>query len=213
LRLPEIDNPDKYMDLYVVDFGGHSGVGFTADEVAELLESEKFNPVRDNKSTMPDGSQKRVVSNGIKVYRIYKAYPDGKMELKGVPSQIFQLEAGMFFYESDEAVARGDYKRLVNAAVSTAVPTKAKVHLAKYNNGKFATAIIYPAEKDEQISKWLLALDYKTQGAAEGGIEAVKRYYAEKPQILERHQLFEQGQIDSLTGAELLAATKRALVR
>jgi hypothetical protein len=191
--LPEIKNPDNYIDLYVVDFGGHSGVGFTADEVAELLESEKF--------------------KDVKIYKIHRAYPDGKMELKGVPSQIFQLEAGMFFYESDEAAARGDYKRLVNAAVSTAPPTKAKVHLAKYNNEKFATALIFPAEYNDAVSRWLLALDYKTQGAAEGGIEAVKRYYAAQPEILERHQLFEQKQIESLTGAELLAATKRALVR
>ena len=193
MKLPEIKNADRYIDLYVVDFGGHSGVGFAADEVSELLESEKF--------------------KDVKIYKIYRAYPDGKMELKGVPSQIFQLEAGMFFYESDETAARGDYKRLVNAAVSTAVPTKAKVHLAKYNNDKFATALIFPAEYNDAVSRWLLDIDYKTQGAAEGGIEAVKRYYDTKPEILERHQLFEQKQIESLTGAELLAATKRALVR
>src|SRR4030043_1727383 len=102
MNLPQIKNPDKYVDLYVVDFGDHSGVGFTADEVAQLLESEKF--------------------KNIKVYRIYNAYPDGRMELKGVPNEIFQLEAGMFFYETDEAAARSDYKKLVNAAVSTAAP-------------------------------------------------------------------------------------------
>ncbi len=193
MRLPEIKNPDKYIDLYIVDFGGHSGVGFTADEVAELLESEKF--------------------KDVKVYRIYKAYPDGRMELKGVPSEIFQLEAGMFFYESDETAARSDYKKLTGSAVKTAAPAKAKVHLAKYSDEKFVLAIIYPAEKDEQISRWLLALDYKTQGAAEGGIKAVKKYYADKPEILERHQLFDRQQNESLAGAKLLAATKMAVVR
>ena len=90
MKLPEIKNPDKYVDLYVVDFGDRSGVGFTADEVAQLLESEKF--------------------KDVKVYRIYNAYPDGRMELKGVPNEIFQLEAGMFFYEFDETIAQGDFK-------------------------------------------------------------------------------------------------------
>ena len=193
MKLPQIKNPDKYIDLYVVDFGDHSGVGFTADEVAGLLESEKF--------------------KDIKVYRIYNAYPDGKMELKGVPNEIFQLEAGMFFYETDEIAARGDFKRLINSAVETTPPAKAKVHLAKYSDEKFATAIIFPAEYNDQISRWLLDIDYKTAGSAEGGTEAVKRYYADSPEILERHQLFNQQQIESLTGAQLLAATKTALVR
>jgi hypothetical protein len=66
MKLPEVKDSQKYKGLYVVDFGGRCGVGFTADEVAELLESEKF--------------------KDVKVYKIYKAYPDGRMELKGVPS-------------------------------------------------------------------------------------------------------------------------------
>jgi hypothetical protein len=193
MKLPEIKNPDKYVDLYVVDFGDHSGVGFTADEAAELLESEKF--------------------KDVKVYRIYKAYPDGKMELKGVPSEIFQLEAGIFFYEFDQTAANGDYKKLIDFAVKTAPPAKAKVHLARYDDGKFVTALIFPAEYDDEISQWLLGIDYRTAGPAEGGIGAVKRYYADEPEILERHQLFNQRQMDSLTGAELLAATKTAIVR
>jgi hypothetical protein len=193
MKIPQINNPDKYVDLYVVDFGDHSGTGFTADEVAELLESEKF--------------------KDVKVYRIYKAYPDGKVELKGVPSGTFQLEVGMFFYEFDETIARSDYKKLISSAVKTAPPAKAKVYLAKYSDDKFVTAIVFPAEYNDQISRWLLDIDYKTAGAAEGGIEAVKRYYTDEPEILERHQLFSQEQIESLTGAELLAATKTALVR
>ena len=193
MKLPQIKNYEKYKSLYVVDFGDHSGVGFTADEIAELLESEKF--------------------KDIKVYRIYRAYPDGKMELKGVPNGIFQLEAGMFFYELDEAAARNDYKKLISAAVQTAPPVKAKVHLAKYDDDKFVTAVIFPAEYNDQISGWLLDIDYKTVGTAEGGIDAAKRYYDDKPEILERHQLFNQQQIESLTGEKLLAATKLAMVR
>jgi len=193
MKLPQIKNPDKYVDLYVVDFGDHSGVGFNADEVAELLESEKYKDVN--------------------IYRIYNAYPDGKMELKGVPNEIFQLEMGMFFYEFDETAAQGDFKKLINSAVKTAPPAKAKVHLAKYDSQKFATAIIFPAESNDQFSQWLLDIDYKTAGSAEGGIEAVKRYYADAPQILQRHQLFGQQKFESKTGEELLAMTKMAVVR
>ncbi len=193
MQLPQIKNPDRYIDLYAVDFGDHNGVGFTADEVAELLESERF--------------------KDVKVYRIYKAYPDGKMELKGVPSGIFQLEAGIFFYEFEKSAAESDYKKLISSAVKTNPPAKAKIHLAKYTDEKFVTALIYPAEYTDLFSRWLLDIDYKTAGSAEGGIEAVKRYYAEKPEILERHQLWDKQKFESLTGAELLAATKKAVIR
>ena len=42
MKLPEIKEANKYTGLYVVDFGDHCGVGFTAGEIAELLESERF---------------------------------------------------------------------------------------------------------------------------------------------------------------------------
>jgi len=149
MKLPELKKPEKYVGLYIFDFGDHAGVGFTAEEVAELLESEKY-------------------KHG-KVYKIHRAYPDGTLELKGVPAQTFQLEAGMFFYSSNLETARGDFKKLVNLAVRTSPPCRAKVHLAKYDDDKFAVALIYPAEYDGDVSFWLLDGQYKTSGAADGG--------------------------------------------
>ena len=193
MKLPEVENADKYVGLYVVDFGDHSGLGFTANEVAELLESKKFAEV--------------------KVYKIHRASPDGQMELKGVTSQTLQLEKGMFFYAGDNDTAQSDYKRLVELAVTTSAPCRAKVHLAKYSDEKFVTAIIYPAEHDDEISRWLIDGNYKTAGPAEGGIEAVQRYYDQAPEILQRHQLFAASAIDSRSGDQLLAAVKLAVQR
>ncbi len=193
MNLPKLEKPDKYVGLYVFDFGEHTGVGFTAEEVAELLESEKYK----------DG----------KVYKIHKAHPDGKLELKGLLKETFQLEAGMFFYSSDIATARRNFKELVNLAVRTAGPCRAKVHLAKYSEDKFVVALIYPAEYDDEISSWLLDGGYKTAGPAEGGTAAVQNYYDRKPQILDRHQLFARDEFISRTGEELLAATKPVIQR
>ena len=193
MKLPEVKNSERYAGLYVVDFGDHSGVGFTADEVAELLDSEKF--------------------KHVKVFKIHKAYPDGKMELKGVRPEIFQLEMGMFFYSSDLETARDGYKRLTGLAIRQAPPGRAKVHLAKYDDDKFVTALIYPAECDDEFSRWLLDGEYKTAGAAAGGIDAVRRYYDEAPQVLWRHQLFGRSSFANRTGEQLLAATKIAVQR
>jgi len=193
MKLPKLQKPEKYVGLYIFDFGDHVGVGFTAEEVAELLESEKY-------------------KHG-KVYKIHKAYPDGKLELKGVQAQTFQLEAGLFFYSGALKNARQDFKALVNLAVRNAPPCRAKVHLAKYIEDKFAVALIYPAEYDDDVSSWLSEVEYKTSGAAEGGTGAVQRYYNYKPQILDRHQLFGKSEQISRTGKELLAALKLAVQR
>ena len=193
MKLPTLQNTEKYTGLYVFDFGDHAGVGFTAEEVAELLESEKYR----------DG----------KVYKIHRAYPDGRLELKGVPAATFSLEAGMFFYSDDLDAGRRDFKSLVNLAVRSAPPCRAKVHLAKFGEGKCAVALIYPAEYDAEISSWLLAGGYKSAGFAEGGVGAVQQYYDRQPEVLEKHQLFGQSELISRTGSELLASLKVAVQR
>ena len=193
MKLPELEKPDRYVGLYIIDFGDHSGVGFTAQEVAEIVESERY--------------------KDCKVYKIYKAYPDGKMELKGVNRQTFELEAGMLFYSNDEKSARENFERMVNLAVGSEPPSRAKVHLAKYGEDKYAVALIYPAEYDDEVSGWLLEGQYKTEGAAEGGTSAVQGYYDSGAEILERHQLFGQSKVPGRTGEELLAALQLAVQR
>jgi hypothetical protein len=179
--------------LYVFDFGDHAGVGFTAEEVAELLDSERYR----------DG----------KVYKIYRAYPDGRLEIKGVPAGRFELESGMFFYASDEDTARGDFQRLVNLAVRAAPPCRAKVHLARCADDRLVVALIYPAEHEEEVSSWLLEGEFRTAGPAQGGVGAVQQYYQGQPDVLERHQLFGTGEDISRSGEELLACVMRVVQR
>ena len=193
MELPELKKPDKYVGLYIFDFGDHCAVGFTAAEIAELVESERY--------------------RRGKVYKIHRAYPDGTLEIRGVPAETFQLEAGMFFYSGNRETARQNFKKLVDLAVTTAPPCRAKVHLAKYADDKFTVALIYPAEYDDEVSAWLLDADYKTAGAAEGGMGAVQRYYDAKVEVLDQHQLFGSAALESRTGRELLASLKLAVQR
>ena len=192
MKLAEIKEAPKYIGLYVVDFGDHSGVGFTAEEVAELLDSERFADVH--------------------VYKIHRAYPDGKLELKGVRRETFGLESGMFFYAANEEIARDDFARLVACSQEQPSPSRCKVHLAKTDSAHL-TALIYPAEFEDEFSQWLLDSQYQTAGTVEGGTGAVRRYYETNPQVLERKQLWPQTSLETLHGEALFDATKRAIVR
>ncbi len=193
MKLPKLEKTDQYLGLYVFDFGEHTAVGFTAQEVAELLESERF-------------------QHG-KVYRIHQAYPDGTMELKGVRNQTFQLEAGMFFYGQDEESAQANYQTLIRLAVVSCPPCRAKVHLTKCAHDSYVVAMIYPAEYGDEVSAWLLAGQYHTAGLVEGGVDAVQAYYDQAPEILERHQLFGESVHESRTGDDLMLSLKQAVQR
>lgn len=193
MKLPEIDDAQKYVGLYVVDFGDSCSVGFTGIEVAELLESEKF----------PD----------VKVYKIHNAYPDGRMELKGVPRETFSLEMGMFFYSPNEHQAMEDYKRLTETASRLTAPARAKVEVAEYAGGGYAVVLIYPAEYDDEFSRWLIDTDYRTAGTVEGGTGALQSYYNNRIRILKSCQLFSRDSGEDMTGQSLIEATARAVVR
>ncbi len=193
MKLPELENPKEYIGLYVVDFGDHSSTGFTAVEVAELLESERF--------------------KDVKVYKIHNARLDGKMELKGISSDIFQLEAGMFFYSEGFDQAQRNFTKLAKIAENTPPPAKSKLHMAKYEEGSFVSALIYPAEYDDEFSRWLLDADYRTEGEVCGGIDIVSRYYDARPQIFEKKVFWPAAAIESKRGEKLIEATKLAIQR
>ena len=193
MDIPNLNQPEKYAGLYILEFEDHCSVGFTAREVAEILDSEKY--------------------KDTKVYKIHKAYPDGTLEIKGIGAKTFQLEAGLFFYAPDLETANADFKRLTDIAITDAPPGRAKVHLAKYADDNFVTAIIFPAEYNDEISNWLLENEYKTAGSAEGGLDATQRYYDQSPEILKRHQLFAKNEQENRTGLELLNGLKQAVQR
>ncbi len=192
MNLPEVKNADKYTGLFVVDFGDHCGVGFVAEEVAELLESEQFTEVQ--------------------IYQVHRANPDGTMELKGVNKETFQLEAGMFFYAADADTAQDDYQKLLAWSGKQLPPARCKIQLSSTDNVHLV-ALIYPAEFDNAFSQWLLDGNYRTAGQIEGGTSAVQRYYDTEPVVLDRKQLWPVSSIESLHGEVLMEATNREIVR
>ncbi len=192
MKLPELQDSQRYTGLYIVDFKDHCGVGFRAEEVAELLESEQF--------------------QDIHVYKIHNAYPDGRLELRGIDNKLFQMEAGLLFYAQDEPTARRDYHKLAETAEQDGPPCRAVIHLARLRPDLYVTALIYPAEQDDSVSRWLLDRAYFTDGPAEGGTGAVERYNQSNPQILDKKQLFNRDTV-VLTGQNLVAAAGRAVIR
>jgi hypothetical protein len=194
MKLPELDHAERYAGLYVFDFGDQAAVGYTAEEVAALLDSQRY----------ADG----------KVYRIHRALPDGTIELAGVPTERFQLEDGLFFYRSSSDAARIDFQTLKQLAEETPPPCKAKVVLARIPGARYpnVNTLIFPAESTHEISDWLTRIGYEGGDFVEGGISQVSDFYAAEARIFEKTQL--SGAPDASRPAEeVLSSTHLAIQR
>jgi hypothetical protein len=193
--LPKLDDPTRYAGLYVFDFGDSVAVGYTAAEVAILLESERY-------------------AEG-KVYKIQRAYPNGRLELRGVPTSRFHTEDGFFFYRSTAPAAREDFERLRRLAKATPSPCRCKVHLSEIAGASVphVVALIYPAEYGDEMSSWLKAIGYAGGDRVEGGPSQVSDYYQAHAVQLERHQFWGTLDETSRSTEEVLASTHRAVQR
>lgn len=192
MNIPQIENPNKYIGLYVIDFGDHSAVGYTADEVAMILESERY--------------------ADAKVYKIHRARPDGTLELAGVAREKFISESGMFFHCTAESEARDAYRTLHDFSQQQAPPCRARLHLVE-DADEYYVGLIYPAEYEDDIGRWLAASGFRGRGPVDAGISQVERYYARGFNLIEHAQLWPEELIRSRNREDVFAAVGAALQR
>lgn len=197
MKLPMLDDPHRYRGLYVYDFGSWSALGYTAEEIAVLLESEAY--------------------RGGKVYKIVRASPDGHLELKGVAAERFQTESGMFFVRAAEPAARRDFSTLRDLGRTHPPPCRAFVQLVDRGPGagrtRYVTALIYPTEHEDEMATWLLDVAYAGGDTAEGGPSHVSDYQDQVRTILEREQLWSRARTPARSTAEVLANVRQAVQR
>ena len=87
---------------------------------------------------------------------------------------------------------------------------KEKAHRLR---SRVVTALIYPAEYEDEIAAWLNATGYAGGDLAEGGSSHVTDYYAADKAILDRQQLWNQPAIPSRSADEVLRTVRQAVQR
>jgi len=193
MQLPLTDQPDQYVGLYVIDFGDQCAMGYTAEEVALLLDSDQFVEV--------------------KVYKIHRAQPDGTMDLHGVTHALFNLESGMFFHCRDENSGRRSYEDLLDNYADQPPPCRVQLQLVQSPEGKLVIGLIYPAEYDNEMGHWLADIGFNIAGSVDAGISQVSRYYSDDFEILEKQQLWPVKSLQNRSREELLNTLDCALQR
>jgi hypothetical protein len=174
--------------LYLFEHEGWREIGLTAREVQERLDSERFTEA--------------------KVYRICRAFPDGTLELKGVSRDKFQLESIMVFVRGMQNRTDADFEDMRNIAKHSAPPCKMVLQQAVLDKAGdkeshlSAIAIIYPAEYEQEVGRWLLRNDFRGGDQVYGGQEGWEKYHAYAT-IIRSETLFSGGKSadrEDLTG-------------
>lgn len=161
MKLPKFDPEQRYDGLYVVDFGptGEAGddetvgVGYTAEEVAMLLESERYRDVR--------------------VYKVHRVRPDGTVDLRGMSRRRFESESALVFCSREPDVARKGFDDLVALAERHPLPCRARLlygGLGYRPQFPWVAALLFPAEYEDEVSQWLLEHDVRAGETVDAGI-------------------------------------------
>ena len=194
MTLPPLRDPPQYAGLYVFDFGDHVSVGYTADEIAILLDSGRF-------------------ATG-QAYRVHRAQSDGTIELLPVSREALAREDGLLFYRHLVRDARRDFDLLVGLADNEPPPCRAHAQLAKICTAGpgYLTALTFPAESAGRISVWLQRLKFEGGDFVRGGAAEMECYYGADPMIIDRR---EWGDVRAASRSvqEVLATTDLAVQR
>lgn len=194
MKIPHISDPARYTGLYLVDFGDHVSVGYTAREVSFLREDDRFKNAR--------------------VYQIHRVQPDGGLDLRGVTEPDFGTQEAMLFFRKDPAEASRDFDTLIALAARTPPPCAVAVELASlHGSGETVTVVRYPAESSTALGAWLNHIGFSGGDRVGGGRSAANDYRNADKDVLAARQLFPPPDRTSRSLDEVLSSTHVPLQR
>jgi hypothetical protein len=193
-KLPRLTDPAKYAGLYIFDFGDRVAVGYTAEEIEFLLADGRY--------------------AGGGVYKIYRAHPDGTLEIRGVNPLLWNLAAGIVFWFHNPSDANAAFDRLRELAAGARPPGEFDLILVQKpgNDPPYALVMRYNQELDDAFASWLLRVQYNLGDFIEAGVSLVNQTIAGGTEM--RHsRLGVDAFRKSRTRLEVLGAVDRPVQR
>jgi hypothetical protein len=167
-KLPALSDPVKYTGLYIFDFGERVSVGYTAQEIEILLAESKY--------------------AGGGVYKIYRAFPDGKLEIRGVNPLTWSVSTGIVFWFEDYEETVKAFELLKVTALDSAEGLPGEFSLAIIRTPgleyPFALIMRYLQELDEAIAAWLLKVKFQAGAFVEAGPRVITRVLTNSTELV-----------------------------
>jgi hypothetical protein len=194
-KLPALRDPAKYAGLYIFDFGDHVAVGYTAEEIEILLTEAKF-------------------SQG-EVYKIYRAHPDGTLDLCRVNPDSWASLTGILFYFDSEKKVFEALDELESASRIKQPPGEIEAIVVTCEQNEdfpFALVLRYRSELDDAVAAWLIKIEYRAGENVEGGSSVITKVISSGKEIGRKN--FTAGNfLRSRTRQEVLADVDKPVQR
>jgi hypothetical protein len=195
MKLPPISDPWRYEGLFVFDFGEWVSVGYTAEEVAVLLESKEHR-------------------NGA-AYRVYRVNAQGGMELIAVRGGELYGEEMMLFASRDSLEAQAGFSSLKEAAQQSPIGCAARIEMidVALEEHPHGVCLIYPRHAGNIVSAWLVAMAFQGGEVVLGGAEALNAYNGAKAAPVASCRLVARADYTPRLADEILRSVRRPLQR
>jgi hypothetical protein len=168
-KLPALSDPVRYTGLYIFDFGDHVSVGYTAEEIEYLLDDPRYT----------DGT----------VYKIYRAHPDGTLEIRSIEPQNWGGSTGMVFYFPNRDSANEGFNHLRELAKQTQPPENFELIVVDLVGEDWPVAMVmqYNQEYEDELAAWMVKIDYRLGSDVEGGKSGVIEVIKKGTEVLHEH--------------------------
>ncbi|MBX3395335.1 MAG: hypothetical protein KF841_08200 [Phycisphaerae bacterium] len=151
---------------FVVRFRGATQQYLAAHEVLELLDQDA-----------------QAVQE---IFRVHRAYPDGRLDLVGVAPVTFSDVDGILLLCETTLQARADYDALIAAAGRSPPPCRVEVRFAHtpHFDAPHVVALAFSAACGEGVAQWLAAVDFDSRSRVEASPSHRRRFESAVSQVI-----------------------------
>ena len=128
-------------------------MGYTAEEVEFLLTEPRF--------------------DSGEAYRIYRAHPDGRLELKQVTKASWSSSAGIAFYFIGRRGLDSAWDKLLNLTERFPPPCEIELSKASFQE-QYVLIMQYTGEYDDIVANWLLRVKFNGGDHVEAGKQTIE---------------------------------------
>ena len=195
MKLPALERPADYVGRCVFDFGDHTSVGYTVDEIEVLRRDPRF-------------------ASG-QAYVVHGVDDDGCMMLRGVSTESLRTEEAMVFGHDAAASARASYDGLKRCAEKDPLRCEVTMELADFpsHEPSQVVVLIYKAVASQAVGAWLCSVAFDEGEGVSGGADVLAEYRAAGSVRLATCSLRSRDDCVSRSADDVLAGVDRAIQR
>lgn len=122
----------------------------------------------------------------LEIFRVHRAYPDGRLDLVGVTPAALREVDGMLLLCDNAGQARAEYDGLIAAALRSPPPCRIDMRFAHARDfdSSHVVAMTYSAACGEGVAQWLVAVGFDSGARMDASPSHRRRFESALSQVI-----------------------------